>query len=151
MNHGLPRQIVDLLHEAKRNFEKLLRHTFEHYQLTMPQIALIILLQENKEMSVSDISTKMGLSKSTVSGIIDRLEQLEIVERRRSETDRRRVTALLTDAYKKRALELEQNFNTFLYEIFSEVSETDLMDIIKGLTMFNQIISNNIDAALINR
>ena len=148
MSHTLPRQILDLLHDAKRSFEKLLHHSFEHYQLSMSQITVIILLHEHQEMSISEIGEKMGLSKSTVSGIIDRLEEMGIVERRRSETDRRRVAAVLTHEYKKRGLELERSFNDFLYQTFNEVSENDLMDIIKGLTIFNQIISKNIDSAL---
>ncbi|HHX01189.1 MAG TPA: MarR family transcriptional regulator [Firmicutes bacterium] len=146
MQGQLPRKILDLLREAKRNFEKLLRRAFEHYQLTIPQIALIILLNENQEMSISDISQKMGLSKSTVSGIIDRLERIGIVRRKRSDKDRRIVTAVLTEQFQIRGSELEQNFNRLLCDIFNTVSEQALLEIIKGLEMFNEIISANTDS-----
>ncbi|MDI9418860.1 MAG: MarR family transcriptional regulator [Firmicutes bacterium] len=145
--HGqLPRRILDLLQEGKRNSEKLLRKALDHYQLTIPQIALIILLHENKEMSVTDLSQKMGLSKSTVSGIIDRLERIGIVKRKRSDQDRRVVTTVLTEQFQLRGSELERSFNDLLCEIFNTVSEQALMDIIKGLEMFNEIISTNIDS-----
>src|SRR5690606_17448630 len=99
MRGQLPRRILDLLQEARRNFERLLRRAFEQYQLTIPQIAVIVLLNEHKEMSISDISQKMGLSKSTVSGIIDRMERMGIVRRKRSDQDRRIVAAVLTEQF----------------------------------------------------
>lgn len=64
MSHTLPRQILDLLHDAKRSFEKLLHHSFEHYQLSMSQITVIILLHEHQEMSISEIGERWDCPKA---------------------------------------------------------------------------------------
>jgi DNA-binding MarR family transcriptional regulator len=150
MRSQLPRRILDLLQEARRNFERLLRRAFEQYQLTIPQIAVIVLLNEHKEMSISDISQKMGLSKSTVSGIIDRMERMGIVRRKRSDQDRRIVAAVLTEQFQRHGSELEQSFNALLCGVFSTVSEQALMEIVKGLEMFNEIISASINSFAAN-
>lgn len=146
MQGQLPRKILDLLQEAGKNFERLLRRAFEQYQLTIPQIAVIILLNEHKEMSITDISQKMGLSKSTVSGIIDRMEKIGIITRKRSEHDRRIVTAILTEQFQRHGLELEQNFDRLICEVFNTVSEQTLLEIVKGLELFNRIVSTSIDS-----
>jgi len=146
MQGQLPRKILDLLQEARKNFERLLRRAFEQYQLTIPQIAVIILLNEHKEMSITDISQKMGLSKSTVSGIIDRMERIGIITRKRSEHDRRIVTAILTEQFQRHGLELEQNFDRLICEVFNTVSEQTLLEIVKGLELFNRIVSTSIDS-----
>ncbi|MGB6606424.1 MAG: MarR family transcriptional regulator, partial [Atribacterota bacterium] len=68
-------QIISL----NRNFNRSLRHEFHGLMqdsgFTFPQLSVISILAKNGKQKVSDISEKMGLSDSTVSGILDRLEQ----------------------------------------------------------------------------
>jgi len=68
-------------------------------------------------MKMSDISEKLGLSNSTVSGIIDRLEQRDIVKRVRSEEDRRVVYVHLSD----KAEELFKDFSKISSENFENM------------------------------
>ena|SRR5690554_3529428 len=143
MNDQHPRIIIDHLQTVKTSFEKLVRHYFGNLSLTMPQILLILLLNENGPMNISEISKKMGLSKSTVSGIIDRLEKMALVKRDRSKQDRRIISVGLTEKYDNTGLDIEHKFREFLYNIFNEVSEEEFVDIIKGLTKLDQIISQN--------
>lgn len=144
----LPKRIIDLLQDVRKNLETLLRSYFNHYQLSIPQISLIVLLQEHDELSISDISKKMGLSKSTVSGIIDRLERINIVERKRSAYDRRIVSISLVDQHKQIAEIIEQKFRDFIFQTFHGVPEQDLIDIYTGLTKFNQIVRDNMELVI---
>ena len=68
-------KIIDLT----RNFDKSMRHKFHHLMqdsdLTFPQLSVIAVLEKHGEQKVSELSLKIGLSDSTVSGILDRLEQ----------------------------------------------------------------------------
>ena len=62
--------------------------------LTGPQLnAIQILVEElrgsKSGLSVSELSRRMGLAHSTVSGIVDRLQQREIVRRASRRDDRR--------------------------------------------------------------
>src|SRR5262249_19025218 len=57
--------------------------------LTGPQQSVMHALVQSDGMSLKELSAHLGLAHSTVSGIIDRLQERGMVERRTSETDRR--------------------------------------------------------------
>ena len=57
--------------------------------LTGPQLSVVHALIESDRMTLSELSKKVGLSHSTVSGIVDRLEVRRIVERASHESDGR--------------------------------------------------------------
>ncbi|GAG88609.1 unnamed protein product [marine sediment metagenome] len=59
------------------------------------------MLEKHGEQKVSELSLKMGLSDSTVSGILDRLEQKDIIQRERTKDDRRVVKISLTGKSKE--------------------------------------------------
>jgi DNA-binding MarR family transcriptional regulator len=57
--------------------------------LTGPQQSVMHALVRSGGMSLKELSAHLGLAHSTVSGIVDRLQERGMVERRPSETDRR--------------------------------------------------------------
>ena len=74
--------------------------------LTGPQLRAVQTLVEELRasksgLSVSELSRRMGLAHSTVSGIVDRLEQRELVRRVRGRQDRRYVSVELTAAVQR--------------------------------------------------
>ncbi len=142
-SNDYPQIITDLLHNVKRSFERLLKGYFNNYKLTLTQLSVVLLLKENGSMNVSSISKQMGLSKSTVSGILDRLEKMNFVTRTRSKEDRRVIRIALTDELKNLGPHMENKLKEFIYYMFEGVSDDDLLDIVKGLSLLNQIIAEN--------
>jgi DNA-binding MarR family transcriptional regulator len=57
--------------------------------LTGPQQSVMHALVQSDGMSLKELSAHLGLAHSTVSGIVDRLQERGLVERRTGETDRR--------------------------------------------------------------
>jgi DNA-binding MarR family transcriptional regulator len=57
--------------------------------LTGPQQSVLHALVQSDGMSLKELSARLGLAHSTVSGIVDRLQERGLVERRASETDGR--------------------------------------------------------------
>jgi DNA-binding MarR family transcriptional regulator len=57
--------------------------------LTGPQQSVMHALVQSGGMSLKELSAHLGLAHSTVSGIVDRLQERGMIERRTSETDRR--------------------------------------------------------------
>lgn len=57
--------------------------------LTVPQITVLEELANEDGLSLKELSRRLSLSHSTVSGIIDRLEKRELVRRTPDEQDRR--------------------------------------------------------------
>jgi DNA-binding MarR family transcriptional regulator len=64
--------------------------------LTQKQFATLILIRANPGVSQADIAVLLGTDRATMMALIDRLEERELVERRRSATDRRRQELHLT-------------------------------------------------------
>ena len=66
------------------------------YVVTPPQWGVLALLYENDGLTIGMIGQKRGVDPPTVTGIIKRLEQVELVERRHDREDRRVVKVYLT-------------------------------------------------------
>ncbi len=66
----------------------------KRYGLTGPQSAVIRNLYNNGPMSSADLSRNLFVTPSNITGIIDRLEKKQLVERIKKEGDRR--VALIT-------------------------------------------------------
>lgn len=68
------------------------------YQVSQPQVSCILALNEYGPLSLSKLAQYILVKPSTVTGIIDRLEQKGLVKRERNLTDRRVITIELTSA-----------------------------------------------------
>lgn len=69
----------------------------KRYGLTGPQIAILRILDHRGPMSSADLSRKLFVTPSNITGIIDRLEKKELVERIRKPRDRRVALITLTE------------------------------------------------------
>lgn len=113
---------------------------FKDMQLTAPQGMLIGILSHYGEMKVSDLSEKLGLSNSTVSGIIDRLEKRGLVERIRSTEDRRIVYVNVTSSFNEYSKKHSLKMEGMLEDIMSKAGREEADTIIKGLETLKRLI-----------
>lgn len=91
--------MADAVEEAKyiqiviQRMNNLINHVWESEAkkigLTRPQISALQALYHLPGLSLKDLSNHLGLAHSTVSGIIDRLENKGLVERRLDTGDKR--------------------------------------------------------------
>jgi MarR family transcriptional regulator, organic hydroperoxide resistance regulator len=83
-------ELARLLREINRWYrDQTVEADIARSGLTIPQVAAISVLYEHGPLSLKDLSRELGLSHSTVSGIVDRLERQDLVVRRTDEADRR--------------------------------------------------------------
>jgi DNA-binding MarR family transcriptional regulator len=66
--------------------------------LTIPQVMVLRAISDLGDVTVRRVSDHVSLSQATVTTILNRLESRELVNRVRSETDKRVVNARLTPA-----------------------------------------------------
>lgn len=66
------------------------------HNITGPQLACLLAVNEHGPLTVSSLAREIHLSPSTIVGIIDRLEQKAMVLRRRSSQDRRVINIEIT-------------------------------------------------------
>ncbi len=68
------------------------------YSISAAQLNCLLAVHENGPLPPSQIAKYMLVKSSTVTGVVDRLEQKELVKRVRNSTDRRVITIELTEA-----------------------------------------------------
>ncbi len=99
--------IVETLVYLYTESRRLTKHLAREFGLTGPQLTVIKLLEQLGDLSLSSLSSRIKANNSTVTGIIDRMEREELVERERSEADRRIILIRLTDKGRKLAESIE--------------------------------------------
>lgn len=116
--------------------------------VTGPQLLLMQIVQNKGEMTISDLAKDMSLSQATVTTILDRLQKRELVERVRSETDKRKVHPRLT-SHGRKILEnaptaLQDNF----VRRFRELDEWEQSMILASLQRVAEMMdAKDIDAS----
>lgn len=113
---------------------------FKDMELTAPQGMLVFMVSRHKTLKITDISEKMGLSNSTVSGIVDRLESQGYVKRERSKEDRRVVYVTVTEEMMKRVKMHENIMDTIMVEALQNASEDEMKQVASGLSLLSEIL-----------
>ncbi|MFZ5986021.1 MAG: MarR family winged helix-turn-helix transcriptional regulator [Bacillota bacterium] len=132
-------EVTRLFIEVGKILKLNIRKGFEDIGITLPQSMVIRTLMRFGKMKISELSSKLNLSNSTVSGIVDRLEKQQIVERTRSEEDKRIVYVSLSPKSEDMHLDFhkraEENFKSLLDKATPQEIEKiiDGLNILKGL------------------
>lgn len=101
--------------------------------LTFGQPKILEYLLENEGVCQKDIAQDCEIEKATVGSILDGMEQIGLVERKRKEGDRRSLFVYLTPAGKKKALEVVKIFDKNEDIAFSNLSKGEKDEFIKIL------------------
>jgi len=78
-----------LLSKAYQRAWAIMRGEIESYDLTPPQFGLLAFLWQQDGLTQAELSEKGQIDRTTVGGLIDRLEKTGLVERRQHPQDRR--------------------------------------------------------------
>lgn len=119
------------------------RTHFGRLNLTFPQALVLTVLGEEGPVPISTLAERTGSANSTVSGIVDRLEKLDLARRERSETDRRVIYVNATEKYRQLRREAETDVSGYFATLLQAMPEED-----------RQLISTalcKLDAALTSR
>jgi DNA-binding MarR family transcriptional regulator len=121
----------------------LLRNPFaeaERTGLTGPQVNLMACLVRGGPMTVTDVSRAVGLSHSTASGIVDRLESRGLVRRAQDVSDRRRTRITVTDKVTRYVGELEAGPTGRLCVALEQASPDQRRAITEGLRLLRGLL-----------
>lgn len=89
-------RIVDALRRIIRAVDVYSHELSARHSLTGPQLLCLRELARSGELPLGALASALSLSPATVTGIVDRLEQKDLVARRRRNSDRRSVAVGLT-------------------------------------------------------
>jgi len=118
--------------------------------LTGPQLFVLKELDLLKEVTVGEIAVNIHLSSATVTDVLSRLEKRGLIERRKSNTDRRQVKVKATEA----GMELLESAPSLLQDRFiekfgalQEWEQTQILSTLQRVVMMME--AEDIDASTV--
>jgi DNA-binding MarR family transcriptional regulator len=102
------------------------RDTHRHGELSFAQYHLLCGLAERDELSAGELAVAAALSPATVTQLLDGLAEMGLVERTRSERDRRVVTCRLTTRGRALLTERREHIERRWQTALAEFSNQDL-------------------------
>lgn len=93
----LSNQVCFPIYSASRLITKAYKPYLDEMGITYPQYLVLMVLWENDNLSVNQITEKLLLNTNTVSPLLKRMEKLELIQRNRSREDERSVLVQLKE------------------------------------------------------
>jgi DNA-binding MarR family transcriptional regulator len=90
-------RVLQSLRRIIRSVEIHSRKLASTYKVTGHQLVCLLTVQEKGPLTATAIASEIHLSPSTVVGILDRLEEKRLIQRKRDRKDRRLVNVMITD------------------------------------------------------
>ncbi|CAM3580637.1 MarR family transcriptional regulator [Yersinia entomophaga] len=93
----LDQQMCFALYSANLALHKVYRKLLGKLGLTYPQYLVMLVLWERDEVTVSDIGQRLFLDSATLTPLLKRMENAELLIRTRASNDERQVIIRLTE------------------------------------------------------
>jgi DNA-binding MarR family transcriptional regulator len=129
---------------VQKIYKDLLFEKSRQYGFTGPQIGLIMRLYKNPCLTLNEASKLLGLSKSTVSGIVDRLVAQGVVIREIPEDNRRIIHLSLAPEFSKNNV-IKEFKDKFVIDIFENANEEEIEKITSGLEILHRLMKEIYD------
>jgi DNA-binding MarR family transcriptional regulator len=106
-------------------------NAFDHYllRLGMSQGKFTVLMLLNRDpqqgLSPSDLADKAGVTRATMTGLLDGLEREKLVSRQGDRADRRRAVVRLTTAARSFLDGMLPDYYTEVHELMADLTESD--------------------------
>jgi DNA-binding MarR family transcriptional regulator len=111
--------------------------------ITVGQAGALLQIGENPGIGIRELAELEGIATPTACGIIDRLERAELVQRVRSETDRRRVGVTITAAGRSLLRDVHARRTVWLAERLERLSPADRAGIEGALEALTRLVGDN--------
>ena len=125
---------------VSQHMSRLFRSHFGRFQLTFPQALVLNVLGEEGAMPISALADRTGSANSTVSGIVDRLEKLELARRVRSGEDRRVVYVEVTDKYRDLRERTKSDVGGYFASVLSSMTPQDRAMVAQALLRLDEAL-----------
>jgi DNA-binding MarR family transcriptional regulator len=138
--HDLVKEIIYEIRRLLQARELYTKELNKKYQVSAPQLNCLLALYENGPLPPSQIAKYIMVKSSTVTGIIDRLEQKGLVIRLRKSPDRRVITIELTEAGKRLADNAPPPIQQKIIDGLKRLPQGEIEEIVRGLTKLTHML-----------
>jgi len=109
--------------KVSRQVTRTYRERLTQYGLSQPQFFLLIALYEEDNILITRLAEKVALDKSTLTGILDRLERNQLVIRQANPNDRRALYVRLTERSRSLRGALTHIYDTANQHFLSQLTD----------------------------
>lgn len=134
-------QILHAFLKASRQVSVRSQGYLGRMNLTYPQTVTLMILDADGPMPISELAKATGSANSTTSGVVDRLERMDLVQRVRSDQDRRKIFVEVTDHYREVRAETSSYATDRFAQALKDLSEEEQDAVLKGLNIFADALS----------
>lgn len=134
------KEIIFLIRKLMHGAELYTKELNKKYSITSAQLNCLLALYENGPLPPSKIARHMMVNSSTVTGVIDRLEQKKLVRRQRNSPDRRIINIQLTSDGQKLAEVAPPPIQQRVVDGLQQLSPYELNQIIRSLAKLTQML-----------
>ena len=120
-----------------------LRKETEQLGITARQATLLWLVKRNPGLSLAELAAEEGISPPAMSGHVDRLERIGLIERLRSSEDRRRVGLRLTDDGLKLMRRIRARRTTWLADRLGALDDSDLEAVAAAVPALSRLLGDD--------
>jgi len=133
-------QTIFLIRKLMQSGAYYTKELNKKYNVSAPKIACLLALLEGGPIALSQIARKIMVNSSTLTGIIDRLENKGLVARTRTSQDRRVITIELTPAGRDLAENAPPPIQMKIVEGLKQLEEEEREQIIQALSKLAEMI-----------
>ena len=134
-----------LLAKAHQRGWALFSSEIGHYDLTPPQFSVLAFLWKQDGLTQTELSDKTQIDRTTLGGLIDRLEKQGMVVRQPHPQDRRAHLVCLTEKAHELTTELSRIAQNVLQRFVAGLSEHDQHELLRMLNILRQERGNHAD------
>jgi DNA-binding MarR family transcriptional regulator len=136
---------IRLLREAMRKLQRSLSWQWKSDAaccgITAAQCHALLEVGKSTEITLSDLSSILGLDNSTLSRTVDGMVKAGLVERQSSSEDRRYLNIFLTDRGKTVYDQINCSFDHFYREIIDSIPEEKQLQVIESIDLLAKAIA----------
>jgi DNA-binding MarR family transcriptional regulator len=136
------KSIILALRKIMQQMDYHSRRLNKCYGLTVPQIICLYEIGEQGMMTISSLSKKVYLSMSTLVGVIDRLEEKELVQRIRDVKDRRIMYINSTDKGREFVSASPYLLHNRLNENLQELTEEEQVTLANSVNLLVTVLKD---------
>jgi len=118
--------------------------TLGNHGLSLGRFLTLIVMNRNPddEVSPSSLAEKVGVRRATMTGLLDRLERDDLVERLAHPRDRRKIGVRLTSNGRQVLAELLPGYYRSIAKIMANLTEKERLELMSLLGKVNQGLSS---------
>ncbi|WP_461811252.1 MarR family winged helix-turn-helix transcriptional regulator [Faecalimonas sp.] len=125
-----------IIHKLLEVFEYKNKYQFQTSNIPSQDMYVLERIYYNKKLTIKEISKKYNIPPSTLTGIIDRLENKKLIQRFRKNTDRRTIELVTTpegNTIVKKHIEEDELFSINLFNSLEKTKKETLKKLLEEL------------------